>query len=190
MRSRSSGRSSIGQSGGYTSRGQVKVTVNCSAWMIHAALLGPRPSSCDKPTERIPTTAPLASRTAPPLMPPRVPQTDLDDREGRHDAVPVAALIEAGYMDPADAPEPAEIDEELALEELDALLDGAAGDSLPVKFQSRVTSALRDLEGLGIAHRLDEMSLVLARAPDLTYVVLRYVASVAMEDADAATKAS
>lgn len=101
----------------------------------------------------------------------------------------IAALIEAGYMDPADAPEPAEIDQELALEELNALLDGAAGDSLPEKFQSRVTSALRDLEGLGVAHRLDDMSLVPARAPDLTYVVLRYVASVATHDAVAATNA-
>jgi hypothetical protein len=98
----------------------------------------------------------------------------------------IAALIEAGYMDPADAPEPAEIDQELAVEELDGVLDEAEKETLPARFQSRVVSALRDLEDLGVAHRVDEMALVIARAPDLTYVVLRYVASMAAADAEGA----
>jgi hypothetical protein len=98
----------------------------------------------------------------------------------------IAALIEAGYLDADEAPEPAAIDEELALEELNLLLDAATAPSLPQKYQSRLTSALRDLEALEVAHRVDEMSQVLTRAPDMTYVVLRYVAAVAAAAVEAA----
>lgn len=99
----------------------------------------------------------------------------------------IAALIEAGYLDPDDAPEPAEIDEELALDEFNALMDAAIEESLPPRFQSRMISVVRDLGGLGLPHRLDEMAQVVARAPDLTYAVLRYVASTAGKDLGAAT---
>lgn len=115
-----------------------------------------------------------------------IPADALARRKGSTRAE-ITALVEAGYIDSDEAPEPAEIDEELALEELNALLDGASEQELPERFQSRVIAALRDLEGLEVAHRLNEMTRVLARAPDLTYVVLRYVASVAKDSLQAAT---
>ena len=83
----------------------------------------------------------------------------------------IAALLDAGYLESDDAPEPADIDLELALEELDELLNAVDGDALPDKFQSRMTSALRDLESLEIPHRIEEFPLVLTRAPDLTFML-------------------
>lgn len=121
-------------------------------------------------------------------------QTAIDENEGAkerlarmkrsqlqalEDMLAEAADLTDYPLEVEDLPDMGELDLGVTMATLDEQYAALDEDDLPAGFRPLVTELLRDLASLRHAHRLDRIPRLLERAPDLTAVATRYLASVA-----------
>lgn len=83
-------------------------------------------------------------------------------------------------------PDPDEVDRELTLDEFGRLMSDLEAEDLPSAFSADMGLVLRKLEAIGDAQAVAMIPDILRRVPDIVDTAMRYVATVASSDSEAA----